>query len=331
MLDQFGRNLTADARAKKLDPVIGRLRETERVMQVLSRRTKNNPVLVGEPGVGKTAIVEGLAQKIVSNDVPELLRDKQLYTLDLGALVAGSRYRGDFEERLKKVLKEIRTRGDIILFIDELHTLVGAGARRGRHRRCVDSQADAGARRAADHRRHHARGVPQVSREGRSAGAPLPAHHRGRTHAQPHHRDRQRAARPLRAAPPGHHHRPGARGRRQPGRSLHPPTGTCPTRPSTSSTKPGRDCAIKRMSTPPDFKEIEKKLADVTERKKQAVESQDFETAGALRDEEKELLTQRTEVMAQARAEGHDLFDEVDEEAIAGGAVDLGPASPSTS
>src|ERR687896_2218550 len=126
VLDQFGRNLTQLAREKKLDPVIGRSREMERVMQVLSRRTKNNPVLVGEPGVGKTAIVEGLAQAIVANDVPETLKGKQLYTLDLGALVAGSRYRGDFEERLKKVLKEIRTRGDIVLFIDELHTLVGA-------------------------------------------------------------------------------------------------------------------------------------------------------------------------------------------------------------
>jgi ATP-dependent Clp protease ATP-binding subunit ClpC len=131
VLDQFGRNLTTLAREKKLDPVIGREREIERVMQVLSRRTKNNPVLIGEPGVGKTAIVEGLSQKIVLNDVPETLRGKQLYTLDLGALVAGSRYRGDFEERLKKVLKEIRTRGDIILFIDELHTLVGAGAAEG--------------------------------------------------------------------------------------------------------------------------------------------------------------------------------------------------------
>ncbi|HYZ98619.1 MAG TPA: Clp protease N-terminal domain-containing protein, partial [Acidimicrobiales bacterium] len=131
VLDQFGRNLTQLAREKKLDPVIGRIREMERVMQVLSRRTKNNPVLVGEPGVGKTAIVEGLAQGIVANEVPETLRGKQLYTLDLGALVAGSRYRGDFEERLKKVLKEIRTRGDIILFIDEIHTLVGAGAAEG--------------------------------------------------------------------------------------------------------------------------------------------------------------------------------------------------------
>ncbi|MGI5952293.1 MAG: Clp protease N-terminal domain-containing protein, partial [Brooklawnia sp.] len=131
VLDQFGRNLTQAARENRLDPVIGRQTEIERVMTVLSRRTKNNPVLIGEPGVGKTAIVEGLAQRIVRGDVPETLRDKQIYTLDLGALVAGSRYRGDFEERLKKVLKEIKTRGDIMLFIDEIHTLVGAGAAEG--------------------------------------------------------------------------------------------------------------------------------------------------------------------------------------------------------
>ena len=124
LLDQFGRNLTQAAQENKLDPVIGRTKEMERVMQILSRRTKNNPVLVGEPGVGKTAVVEGLAQSIVRGDVPETLKDKQLYSLDMGSLVAGSRYRGDFEERLKKVLKEIRTRGDIILFIDEIHTPV---------------------------------------------------------------------------------------------------------------------------------------------------------------------------------------------------------------
>jgi len=131
VLDQFGLNLTQAAREGALDPVIGREKEIERVMQVLSRRTKNNPVLIGEPGVGKTAVVEGLAQNVVRGEIPETLKDKQIYSLDLGALVAGSRYRGDFEERLKKVLKEIRTRGDIILFIDEIHTLVGAGAAEG--------------------------------------------------------------------------------------------------------------------------------------------------------------------------------------------------------
>ena len=156
MLDQFGRNLTAGAREGKLDPVIGREKEIERVMQVLCRRTKNNPVLVGEPGVGKTAVVEGLAQKIVTGEVPEILKDKQLYTLDLGALVAGSRYRGDFEERLKKVLKEIRTRGDIILFIDELHTLVGAGAAEGAIDAASILKPMLARGRAADDRRDHA-------------------------------------------------------------------------------------------------------------------------------------------------------------------------------
>ena len=131
LLDQFGRNLTKLATEGKLDPVVGRQNEIERVMQILSRRSKNNPVLIGEPGVGKTAVVEGLAQRICSNQVPELLRQKQIYTLDLAALVAGSKYRGEFEERLKKVMKEIQQRGDIILFIDELHNLVGAGAAEG--------------------------------------------------------------------------------------------------------------------------------------------------------------------------------------------------------
>jgi ATP-dependent Clp protease ATP-binding subunit ClpC len=131
LLDQFGRNLTKMSTEGKLDPVVGRQTEIERLMQILSRRTKNNPVLIGEPGVGKTAVVEGLAQRISSNAVPELLRQKQIYTLDLAALVAGSKYRGEFEERLKKVMKEISQRGDIILFIDELHNLVGAGAAEG--------------------------------------------------------------------------------------------------------------------------------------------------------------------------------------------------------
>jgi ATP-dependent Clp protease ATP-binding subunit ClpC len=131
LLDQFGRNLTKLAADGKLDPVVGRETEIERIMQILSRRTKNNPVLVGEPGVGKTAVVEGLAQRITNGDVPELLKNKQIYTLDLAALVAGSKYRGEFEERLKKVMKEITQRGDIILFIDELHNLVGAGAAEG--------------------------------------------------------------------------------------------------------------------------------------------------------------------------------------------------------
>ncbi|HUJ55369.1 MAG TPA: Clp protease N-terminal domain-containing protein, partial [Gaiellaceae bacterium] len=131
LLDQFGRNLTKQAQEGKLDPVVGRQTEIERLMQILARRQKNNPVLIGEPGVGKTAVVEGLAARIAANQVPEILKGKQIYTLDLAALVAGSKYRGEFEERLKKVMKEIMQRGDIILFIDELHNLVGAGAAEG--------------------------------------------------------------------------------------------------------------------------------------------------------------------------------------------------------
>ncbi|NIA12366.1 MAG: AAA family ATPase [Nitrospiraceae bacterium] len=130
-LDEFGRDLTAYAREKKLDPVIGRSREIRRVIQILARRTKNNPVLIGEPGVGKTAIVEGLAQKIVEGNVPEILFGKRVLILDLASLVAGTKYRGEFEERLKRVMKEIITAKNVILFIDELHTIIGAGGAEG--------------------------------------------------------------------------------------------------------------------------------------------------------------------------------------------------------
>src|SRR5215211_163103 len=131
-LERYGRDLTELARRGKLDPVIGRDDEVRRVIQVLSRRTKNNPVLIGEPGVGKTAIVEGLAQRIVAGDVPDGLKDKRVMALDIGALVAGSKYRGEFEERIKAVLQEIKSaQGEIVLFIDELHTIVGAGAAEG--------------------------------------------------------------------------------------------------------------------------------------------------------------------------------------------------------
>jgi len=131
VLDQFGRNLTQAAKEGKLDPMVGRERELERLMQILARRTKNNPILIGEPGVGKSAIVDGLALKIAAGDVPDILKNKIIHTLDLGSLIAGARYRGDFEERLKKVMKEVSQRGDVILFIDEIHNLVGAGSAEG--------------------------------------------------------------------------------------------------------------------------------------------------------------------------------------------------------
>jgi len=316
VLDQFGRNLTQNAREKKLDPVIGRMRETERVMQVLSRRTKNNPVLIGEPGVGKTAIVEGLAQKIVAGEVPETLRDKQLYTLDLGALVAGSRYRGDFEERLKKVLKEIKTRGDIILFIDELHTLVGAGAAEG----AIDAASIL---------------KPMLARgELQTIGATTLEEYRKYLEKDA---ALERRFQPIRVEEPTLPHTieilKGLRDRYE---AHHRVTITdqalvaaanladryisdrhLPDKAIDLIDEAGSRLRIKRMETPPDYKEIENKIAEVVEKKKQAVEDQDFELAGSLRDEEKELVERRSEMQGQIKAEGVDLFDEVDEEAIA--------------
>ena len=316
VLDQFGRNLTQNARDKALDPVIGRLRETERVMQVLSRRTKNNPVLIGEPGVGKTAIVEGLAQKIVAGEVPETLRAKQLYTLDLGALVAGSRYRGDFEERLKKVLKEIKTRGDIILFIDELHTLVGAGAAEG----AIDAASIL---------------KPMLARgELQTIGATTLEEYRKYLEKDA---ALERRFQPIRVEEPTVSHTieilKGLRDRYE---SHHRVTITdqalvaaanladryiadrhLPDKAIDLIDEAGSRLRIKRMETPPDYKEIENKIAEIVDKKKQAVEEQDFELAGSLRDEEKNLLDRRTEMMEQIKSDGVDLFDEVDEEAIA--------------
>ena len=175
-LERYGRDLTELARKGKLDPVIGRDEEIRRVIQVLSRRTKNNPVLIGEPGVGKTAIVEGLAGRIIRGDVPEGLKNKRIVALDMGALVAGAKYRGEFEERLKAVLKEIvDAEGQVVLFIDELHTVVGAGAVRRIDGRVEHAEADARARRASYRRRHDARRVPEVHREGCRARAAVPA------------------------------------------------------------------------------------------------------------------------------------------------------------
>jgi ATP-dependent Clp protease ATP-binding subunit ClpC len=316
VLDQFGRNLTQLAREKKLDPVIGRAREMERVMQVLSRRTKNNPVLVGEPGVGKTAIVEGLAQNIVSNDVPETLKGKQLYTLDLGALVAGSRYRGDFEERLKKVLKEIRTRGDIILFIDEIHTLVGAGAAEG----AIDAASilkpmlargelqTIGATTLDEYRKHLEKDAALERRFQKiTVDEPTVAHTieilKGlRDRYEAHHRvtitDQALVASANLA-------------------DRYISDRFLPDKAIDLIDEAGSRLRIKRMQTPADYKDLENELATVVESKKKAVERQDFEEAGRLRDTEKELLAQKETKEREIKDSGVDLFDEVDEEAIA--------------
>ena len=316
VLDQFGRNLTQLAREKKLDPVIGREREIERVMQVLSRRTKNNPVLIGEPGVGKTAIVEGLSQRIVANNVPDTLKGKQLYTLDLGALVAGSRYRGDFEERLKKVLKEIRTRGDIILFIDELHTLVGAGAAEG----AIDAASilkpmlargelqTIGATTLDEYRKHLEKDAALERRfQPIKVEEPTVAHTieilRGiRDRYEAHHRVTITDQAIVAAA--------NLSDRYISDRHL-------PDKAIDLIDEAGSRMVMQRMKTPPDYKELEEQIATVRKEKEAAIENQKFEQAAKLRDQEKTLLDRKVAKESDWKAEGIDLFDEVDEEAIA--------------
>ncbi|HXJ67142.1 MAG TPA: ATP-dependent Clp protease ATP-binding subunit [Actinomycetota bacterium] len=316
VLDQFGRNLTQLAREAKLDPVIGREKEIERVMQVLSRRTKNNPVLIGEPGVGKTAIVEGLAQDIVKGEVPETLKGKQIYTLDLGALVAGSRYRGDFEERLKKVLKEIRTRGDIVLFIDELHTLVGAGAAEG----AIDAASilkpmlargelqTIGATTRDEYRKHLEKDAALERRfQPISVEQPSVAHTieilKGlRDRYEAHHRvsftdDALVAAANL--------------------ADRYISDRFLPDKAIDLIDEAGSRMRIRRMTAPPDVREVDEKIAEVRLRKESAIDVQDFERAGHLRDEERQLLEEKQRRERQWKSGELDVLSEVDEEEIA--------------
>jgi ATP-dependent Clp protease ATP-binding subunit ClpC len=285
-------------------------------MQILSRRTKNNPVLIGEPGVGKTAVVEGLAQKIVSGDIPETLKDKQLYTLDLGALVAGSRYRGDFEERLKKVLKEIKTRGDIILFIDEIHTLVGAGAAEG----AIDAASIL---------------KPMLARgELQTIGATTTDEYRKHLEKDP---ALERRFQPVKVEEPTVAHTIEIlKGVRDKYETHHRVTITdqaivaaanladryiadrhLPDKAIDLIDEAGSRLRIKRMQTPPDLKELEGKISEVQNAKKKAIEEQLFEEAGRLRDQERQLLEEKTTKETEIKASGVNLFDEVDEEAIA--------------
>ena len=316
VLDQFGRNLTQAAREGKLDPVIGREKEIERVMQILSRRTKNNPVLIGEPGVGKTAVVEGLAQMIIKGEVPETLKDKQLYTLDLGALVAGSRYRGDFEERLKKVLKEIRTRGDIILFIDEMHTLVGAGAAEG----AIDAASilkpmlargelqTIGATTLDEYRKYVEKDAALERRfQPIQVQEPTLAHTieilKGlRDRYESHHRVSITDAALVAAAT--------LADRYISDRFL-------PDKAIDLIDEAGSRLRIRRMTAPPDLREFDERIADVRREKESAIDAQDFEKAASLRDKEKQLLGEKATREREWKAGDMDVVAEVDEDLVA--------------
>ena len=316
LLDQFGCNLTRLAREHKLDPLIGREDEIERVMQVLSRRTKSNPVLIGEPGVGKTAVVEGLAQRIVSGNIPDTLRGKNVYSLDLGALVAGSRYRGDFEARLKKVLDEVRARADIILFVDEMHTLVGAGAAEGG----IDAASmlkpllargelqAIGATTLDEYRKH-------VEKDGALA----------------------RRFQPIKVEEPSLAHTIEIlKGLRERYEAYHGVTITdqavvaaatladryiadryLPDKAIDLIDEAGGRMRVRRMTAPPGYAAIEGEIVEARKSKELAMREGTFEQAKSLGEREEELLQRQAVQEQRWRAEGVDLFDVVDEEVIA--------------
>jgi ATP-dependent Clp protease ATP-binding subunit ClpC len=317
LLDQFGRNLTKQASEGKLDPVVGRQTEIERVMQILSRRQKNNPVLIGEPGVGKTAVVEGLAARIAGNQVPDLLKGKQIYTLDLAALVAGSKYRGEFEERLKKVMKEIMQRGDIILFIDELHNLVGAGAAEG----AIDAASilkpalargelqTIGATTLDEYRKYLERDAAlerrfqQIRVDEPSVDDTVQILRGLRDRYEAHHRckisdDALRAAAVLADRYIQDRH--------------------LPDKAIDLIDEAASRMRIRSMSAPPRYRELEDEIEKVRKDKEAAIEAQEFEKAASLRDKERKLTQKKRELEENWRSnEGGEEQPEVGEEEIA--------------
>ena len=292
ILEQFGRNLTQAARENKLDPVIGRRVEMERVMQVLSRRTKNNPVLIGEPGVGKTAVVEGLAQAIVHGDVPETIKDKQIYSLDMGSLVAGSRYRGDFEERLKKVLKEIRTRGDIILFIDEIHTLVGAGAAEG----SIDAAQMLKPMLARGELQTIGATTNDEYRKYIEKDAALERRFQPVKVEEPSVEETVEILKGLRDRYEAHHRVTITDAAIQAAAELadrYISDRFLPDKAIDLVDEAGARLRIRRMTAPPELRELDEKIAEVRRNKEAAIDDQDFEKAASLRDEESKLSEER--------------------------------------
>ena len=317
LLDQFGRNFTKQAQEGKLDPVVGRQTEIERIMQILARRQKNNPVLIGEPGVGKTAIVEGLAQRISSNQVPEILKGKQIYSLDLAALVAGSKYRGEFEERLKKVMKEIQQRGDIVLFIDELHNLVGAGAAEG----AIDAASilkpalargelqTIGATTLDEYRKYLERDAAlerrfqQVRVEEPTVDDSVQILRGLRDRYEAHHRvtitdDALQAAAELSDRYIQDRH--------------------LPDKAIDLIDEAASRLRIKSMSAPPRYRELEDEIERVRKEKEASIENQEFEKAASLRDKERKLTQKKRELEEQWRtSENQEAQPQVDEEDIA--------------
>jgi len=317
LLDQFGRNLTKQASEGKLDPVVGRQTEIERVMQILSRRTKNNPVLIGEPGVGKTAVVEGLAARIASNQVPELLKGKQIYTLDLAALVAGSKYRGEFEERLKKVMKEITQRGDIILFIDELHNLVGAGAAEG----AIDAASilkpalargelqTIGATTLDEYRKYLERDAAlerrfqQIRVDEPSVDDTVQILRGLRDRYEAHHRCRITDEALFAAASLADRY---IQDRHLPDKAID------------LIDEAGSRMRIRSMSAPPRYRELEDEIERVRKDKEDSIENQEFEKAASLRDKERKLTQKKRELEENWRQNEADAEQpEVGEEEIA--------------
>ena len=316
ILDQFGRNLSEAARENKLDPVIGRVNEMERVMQILSRRTKNNPVLIGEPGVGKTAVVEGLAQAIVRGDVPETLKDKHIYSLDMGSLIAGSRYRGDFEERLKKVLKEIRTRVDIILFIDEIHTLVGAGAAEG----AIDAASILKPMLARGELQTIGATTTEEYRKYIEKDAALERRFQPVQVEQPSVEDTVKILTGLRDRYEAHHRVVITDDAIRAAASLsdrYISDRYLPDKAIDLIDEAGARLRIHRMTAPPEIREMDEKIDEVRRDKEAAIDAQDFEKAARLRDEEKQLGEKRAQLEADWKSGEGDRIGTVDEDSIA--------------
>jgi ATP-dependent Clp protease ATP-binding subunit ClpC len=316
LLDQFGRNLTKLAAEGKLDPVVGRETEVERIMQILSRRTKNNPVLIGEPGVGKTAVVEGLAQRITSGEVPELLKGKQIYTLDLAALVAGSKYRGEFEERLKKVMKEITQRGDIILFIDELHNLVGAGAAEG----AIDAASILKPALARGELQTIGATTLDEYRKYLERDSALERRFQQIRVDQPSIEESVQILKGLRDRYE-QHHRVGitdeALGAAAELADRYISDRFLPDKAIDLIDEAASRARIKSMTSPPVYRELEEEIETTRRNKEAAIEAQEFEKAANLRDQERQLTNKKRDLEEQWRSGEAGERPEIGEEEIA--------------